>query len=797
MSLLNDIIEKVRRGERIVRAEALVLWRDAPLWLLGELATERKRRVSGNEVYYNRNVHLEPTNICLFNCEFCSFRRREGDADAWNMSLDDITARACELKGSDITEVHIVGGVHPKHDLDTYCAIIRRVKSQLPDVAVKAYTAVEILYMIRRAGVSVVEGLRRLQEAGMECIPGGGAEIFDETLRAKICPDKCSSDEWLAVHRAAHNMGIATNCTMLYGHVESIEQRVDHLDRLRTLQDSAPGFDAFIPLKYRSRNNRMSDIGECSVEEDLRTIAMSRIYLDNIPHIKAYWVAYGKPTTEMALAFGADDIDGTIDDSTKIYSMAGADARPTMSVEELETLVASAGFVAVERDSHYRRVDRPAIHVSMHDDASEEMVVPPAVLVEEVDVADEVEVADEVVVPPVVEPVVEPQPEPLPQQKPKSASTPQQKPQPVSIPQPESRQPKQKSSSKNDKDTINQQNMKSQSAQNRTHEKPKESFARRTRTTIKGLFARFPILCHMCLIFVVGILLLLCLYFGLKWGTRHGETIAVPDLIGESVDDARRIADNLDLQIVVADSVFDADVAGGTVMDQLPRTSDVRTVTVKPGRKIYVTINAYNRRMMKVPNVVQLSLVQALNQLERSGFTVDKLVYEVDDISTDVVMREKIGRREITPSTNAEMPYGTGVTLYVTYRRADQLTAVPRLFGMRLSQARRTIWNRGLNVDKVVYDETVTDFKERREAKVYKQSLHPGAGARRGAGVTLYFTCNEALIDSLARLSDSRAKHYEEERRQREAELAAQIEAEEQAQASTDEQAEASVEVLQ
>ena len=358
MRTIHEISDAVRRGERITTDDAITLWREAPLWLLGELAVERKRKASGEMVYYNRNIHIEPSNICLFNCEFCSFRRREGDADAWFMTVDEVVARAEEMQDSDITEIHIVGGVHPSHTLDSYCEMIRRVKEVLPHVAVKAYTAVELFYMIRKADVTVVEGLRRLTEAGMDSIPGGGAEIFDEELRKRICPDKCSSDEWLAVHRAAHHMGIHTNCTMLYGHIESIEQRVDHLNRLRELQDYAPGFDAFIPLKYRSRNNRMSEIGECSVEDDLRTIAMSRIFLDNITHIKAYWVAYGKAVTEMALAFGADDIDGTIDDSTKIYSMAGGDERPTMSVAELEALVRDAGFTPVERDTLYNVVER-------------------------------------------------------------------------------------------------------------------------------------------------------------------------------------------------------------------------------------------------------------------------------------------------------------------------------------------------------------------------------------------------------------------------------------------------------
>lgn len=358
MDKIAHIADSLRRGERLSVENAIILWREAPLWLLGELATQRKREVSGELVYYNRNIHIEPSNVCIFNCEFCSFRRRAGDADAWVMTLEEIEERARQMASKQITEVHIVGGVHPDHTLEVYCEMIRRVKRALPHVAVKAYTAVEISYMIRREGLTLQEGMRRLIDAGMESIPGGGAELFDEELRSKLCPDKCSSEEWLAVHRTAHQLGIDTNCTMLYGHVESIEQRVDHLDRLRRLQDEAPGFNAFIPLKYRSRNNRMSAVGECSVEEDMRMMALSRLFLDNIPHIKAYWVAYGKSITEMALAFGADDIDGTIDDSTKIYSMAGADSRPTMSVAELEALVHDAGFVAVERDTHYRELHR-------------------------------------------------------------------------------------------------------------------------------------------------------------------------------------------------------------------------------------------------------------------------------------------------------------------------------------------------------------------------------------------------------------------------------------------------------
>ena len=353
-SELQHIADKVRSGRRIDAAEALALWRGAPLWLLGELADGRKRAVSGDKVYYNRNFHIEPTNRCVFNCRFCSYRRPKGDPEAWDYSMEEIEAIARAHAGQGMTEVHIVGGVHPDHDLDYYVEMIRRVKAILPEATVKAFTAIELSYMIRRAGLSLEEGLRRLREAGMEAIPGGGAEIFDEEIRARICPDLGSTAEWLAVLEAAHRLGIKTNATILYGHIEGVEHRIDHLDRLRALQDRTGGFNAFIPLKYRNYGNAMSEVGEVSVIEDLRMLAMSRIYLDNIPHVKAYWVMYGKATTELALAFGADDIDGTIDDTTKIYSMAGADdRRPRMTADEMRTIVRHAGLRAVERDTLY------------------------------------------------------------------------------------------------------------------------------------------------------------------------------------------------------------------------------------------------------------------------------------------------------------------------------------------------------------------------------------------------------------------------------------------------------------
>ena len=708
MLTINEISDAVRRGERISAEAALTLWREAPLWLLGELATARKRKASGDTVYYNRNVHLEPTNICLFNCEFCSFRRRENDPDAWYMTLDEIEARAKELIDTDITEVHIVGGVHPKHDLDMYCAMIRRVKGVLPHVTVKAYTAVEIFYMIRHEGVSIVEGLRRLKEAGMECIPGGGAEIFDAELRKKICPEKCSAEEWLAVHRAAHNMGLATNCTMLYGHIESLEQRVDHLNRLRELQDEAPGFDAFIPLKYHSRGNRMSEAGECSVEDDLRTIAISRIFLDNIPHIKAYWVSYGRAITEMALMFGADDIDGTIGDTTKIYSMAGGVARPTMSVEELESMVVSAGFVPVERDSHYNSVSR---------DNRGEQLRHSKIVKQEVKV---------------------------------------ETPKPVA------------KIEKVENKEIDMQNKKTAESPKRSSSVPRKSSKAGDAGYIeraKMFYRRKPIISHIILIGIFCLLLLMGLYVGLKRGTRLGSTIAVPNFLGMNIEEAYALADENDLNIVVRDSIFDVDLPGGTIVDQLPRLSTVRDVTVKPGRKIYVTTNAYNRRMVDIPYVAKQTLRQALNQIERSGLTISKLSYEPDMTSTDYVLAQYVGRKEILPTTNGKYPVGTGVTLKVSYRRDELSVYVPRMVGLSLQQAKHVLWDSGLNVGKIVYDESVGDIISQRKARVYRQSKGLGTTLKRGSEVTLYLSCDEALVDSMNVIASKELKNVEAQRR--------------------------------
>ncbi len=329
-----------------------------PLAELGKMAQELKTAKSGGKVFYNKNIHLEPTNICVFKCKFCSYRRAEGEDGAWSYTMEEMEdiCRAQVSKG--ITEVHIVGGVDNRRGFDFYEELIRRVRAILPHVTVKAYTAVELHHIITRAGLTIEQGLKRLVEAGMGAIAGGGAEIFDNEIRSQICPDKCSADEWLNLHRTAHKLGIKTNATILYGHIESIKHRFEHLERLRQLQDETGGFSAFIPLKFKTSNNELGkNITATTISEDMRMMALTRLFLDNFDHIKAYWPMLGKSTTELALAFGADDIDGTIDDTTKIYSMAGAeDTNPRLTVEECEKLIRDAGYTPIERDTHYQEI---------------------------------------------------------------------------------------------------------------------------------------------------------------------------------------------------------------------------------------------------------------------------------------------------------------------------------------------------------------------------------------------------------------------------------------------------------
>lgn len=347
---------------RTSRKELLELY-EAPLPELQAASSFVRKNLNGDRIWYNRNFHLEPSNICAHRCKFCSYRRdNASQPGAWSMALDEVIPY-CESKFEPgMTEIHIVGSVQPDKPFDYYRQIVERVHGfarehgtpQRP-VTVKAYTAVEIDDMCRYNRLTAETCLQRLQEAGLETMPGGGAEIFAPAVRRQLCPDKCDAERWLDIHRTAHRMGIPTNCTMLFGHIESREDRVDHLLALRELQEETGGFNAFIPLKFRSRDNQLSSLGEVSDEDVLRTFAIARLALDNIPHIKAYWPMLGKDLALEAMAWGADDLDGTINDSTRIYSLAGAeDQRPTLTVAELSARATAAGWKAVERDSFYR-----------------------------------------------------------------------------------------------------------------------------------------------------------------------------------------------------------------------------------------------------------------------------------------------------------------------------------------------------------------------------------------------------------------------------------------------------------
>lgn len=354
MAGLKQIEKKVKSGERISPREGLLLYENGEPGFLGMLSNQVRERINSGFVYFNRNFHIEPTNICIHNCLFCSYRRRVNQPGAWEMNKEDILSSIRENMSSGPTEVHIVGGVHPQRGIEYYEDILSSIKTSYPGLHIKAFTAVELDFMIRKSGLDYETGLARLKKAGLGSIPGGGAEIFDEELRSRICPDKTGSRTWLDIHRTAHKMGIRSNATILYGHLETFAHRIDHLSRLRDLQDETGGFQVFIPLKYRAENNELSGIGEVTAIEDLRNYAISRIFLDNFPHIKAYWPMIGKETASLSLSFGVDDLDGTIEDSTRIYSMAGAeDQNPRLSTTDLVSLIRKAGRIPVERDTLY------------------------------------------------------------------------------------------------------------------------------------------------------------------------------------------------------------------------------------------------------------------------------------------------------------------------------------------------------------------------------------------------------------------------------------------------------------
>ena len=356
---LSKIASKVYNNERINDEECLILFEKGSLGFVGSLANFIREKKHGNNTYFNRNFHIEPTNVCVFSCKFCSYSRLYSKKEeGWELSIDDMVNIVKSYDGKPVTEVHIVGGVHPKMNLVYFIELIKKIKAHRPELHVKAFTAVELDYMFRKAKVTPEEGMQILKDAGLQSLPGGGAEIFHHEIRSQIAGDKVDAEGWLKIHEIAHNLGISTNATMLYGSIEKFEHRVDHMKRLRDLQDKTNGFNTFIPLKFRNSNNDMSYVKESSLVEDMRLYAIARIYLDNFPHLKAYWPMLGRQNAQLSLSFGVNDIDGTIDDSTKIYSMAGSEEQtPTMTTEELVRLIKQANRTPIERDTLYNVIE--------------------------------------------------------------------------------------------------------------------------------------------------------------------------------------------------------------------------------------------------------------------------------------------------------------------------------------------------------------------------------------------------------------------------------------------------------
>jgi aminodeoxyfutalosine synthase len=352
------IAQKVLTQERISFQEGVYLYEQAELGFLGTLANHIRERKHGDKTYFNRNFHLEPTNLCVYDCKFCSYSRLIKQKDeGWALTLEEMLDVVKKYDNEPVTEVHIVGGVLPQYDVAFYSALFTAIKTHRPNLHVKALTPVEYHYIFKKAKIDYATGMRLMKEAGLESIPGGGAEIFHPEVREVIAKDKCTGEQWLQIHKEWHKLGMRSNATMLYGHIERFEHRVDHMERLRQLQDKTGGFQTFIPLKFRNQHNQMENVPEVSVIEDLRNYAISRIYLDNFDHIKAYWAMISRQTAQLSLNFGVDDIDGTLDDTTKIYSMAGAEEQnPAMSTKELVNLIKQVRRKPIERDTLYNVV---------------------------------------------------------------------------------------------------------------------------------------------------------------------------------------------------------------------------------------------------------------------------------------------------------------------------------------------------------------------------------------------------------------------------------------------------------
>lgn len=360
---LQTIAGKVVDNKRLSFDDGVLLFKEASLPFVGTLANFVRENKHGNKTYFNRNFHIEPTNICVFSCNFCSYSRLYAHREeGWELSLEDMLKIVKEYDNQPVTEVHIVGGVHPKLTLQFFADTIKAIKIHRPNLHVKGFTPVELDYMFKKAKLSIEEGMQFLKDAGLESLPGGGAEIFHQDIRSKICKDKVDADGWLKIHKVAHQLGMHSNATMLYGHIEEFWHRVDHMEQLRQLQDETKGFNTFIPLKFRNKNNQMSNVAESSIIEDMRMYAIARLYMDNFSHLKAYWPMLGRQNAQLSLSFGVNDIDGTIDDTTKIYSMAGSEEQsPSMTTEELVQLIKQVKRVPIERDTLYNEIKNYSI----------------------------------------------------------------------------------------------------------------------------------------------------------------------------------------------------------------------------------------------------------------------------------------------------------------------------------------------------------------------------------------------------------------------------------------------------
>jgi aminodeoxyfutalosine synthase len=352
---LAPIRDKVLAGERITDAEAVRLLETADLAAVGSLANHVREKRHGDLAFYNRNVHLNPTNVCVANCKFCSFARPDDKhaSEGYTMSLDEAVQKVVSKRPLGITEVHIVSGLHPDLPFEYYTELLSRIRKAWPELAIKAFTAIEIHFFAEKFGKSYEQVLRELRAAGMDTMPGGGAEIFAPRVRRKICDEKATADQWIEIHRTAHRLGMKTNSTMLYGHIERLDERVDHMRRLRELQDETGGFQVFIPLAFHPEHNMIGKAFPKPTGYDaLRTLAVARLYLDNFDHVKAYWVSLGERLAQTALAFGVDDVDGTVLEE-RIYHMAGASTPQALSEKTLHDLIRAAGRIPVERDSLY------------------------------------------------------------------------------------------------------------------------------------------------------------------------------------------------------------------------------------------------------------------------------------------------------------------------------------------------------------------------------------------------------------------------------------------------------------